>query len=198
MTFPPSPTLPSLLHKISTIFSTHHTIYKYPQRYPLPFPQDTALPHFPPLSLSLSVLPSLDRPQEKLLGQSQWKDYSAGGHPPHHPPYQYNDSFETDGDMKAGWQQQRGSYERHGGGGGGGGGGGHHTHSLPRPPAQHHGGHQSHGGHHPMGYSSFDRRAGGYNGRPPGPHDFAPDHYFMPSQRKYQGEVLRVYVDYNK
>ena len=124
MTFPPSPTFPSPLHKISTIFSTHHTIYKYPQRYPLPFPQDTALPHFPPLSLSLSVLPSLDRPQEKLLGQSQWKDYSAGGHPPHHPPYHYNDSFETDGDMKAGWQQQRGSYERHGGGGGGGGGGG--------------------------------------------------------------------------
>merc|ERR1712117_699742 len=75
--------------------------------------------------------------KEKLLGQSQWKDYSAGGHPPHHPPYHYNDSFETDGDMKAGWQQQRSSYERHGGGGGGGGGG-HHTHSLPRPPAQHH------------------------------------------------------------
>ena len=165
--------------------STKHKVCKQP------FP---TLPGNP--SLCLSVPPSLARPQEKLLGQSQWKDYSAGGHPPHHPPYHYNDSFETDGDMKAGWQQQRGSYERHGGGGAGGGG--HHTHSLPRPPAQHHGGHQSHGGHHPMGYSSFDRRAGGYNGRPPGPHDFAPDHYFMPSQRKYQGEVLRVYVDYNK
>lgn len=25
-----------------------------------------------------------------------------------------------------------------------------------------------------------------------------PDHYFMPSQRKYSGEVVRVYVDYNK
>jgi hypothetical protein len=90
--------------------------------------------------------------------------------------------------MKAGWQQQhpRGSYERHSSG--------HHTHSLPRPP----GGHQG-AGHHPMGYSSFDRRApSGYTSRPPGPTDFAPDHYFMPSQRKYQGEVLRVYVDYNK
>merc|ERR1712203_1056306 len=64
--------------------------------------------------------------KEKLLGQSQWKDYSAGGRPPPHPPYHYNDSFETDGDMKAGWQQQRSSYEREGGEGGeeGGGGGG--------------------------------------------------------------------------
>lgn len=25
-----------------------------------------------------------------------------------------------------------------------------------------------------------------------------PDFYFMPSQRKYSGEVVRVYVDYNK
>ena len=49
-----------------------------------------------------------------------------------------------------------------------------------------------------MGYSSFNPWAGGYYSRPPGPADFAPDHYFMPSQRKYQGEVLRVYVDYNK
>ena len=196
MTFPSHPS--TLLHPTRISFP-HNT--QYIHDVPDPFHKtqslQTALPHFTwKPSLCLSVPPSLARPQEKLLGQSQWKDYSAGGHPPHHPPYHYNDSFETDGDMKAGWQQQRGSYERHGGGGGGGGG--HHTHSLPRPPAQHHGGHQSHGGHHPMGYSSFDRRAGGYNGRPPGPHDFAPDHYFMPSQRKYQGEVLRVYVDYNK
>ena len=51
-------------------------------------------------------------------------------------------------------------------------------------------------------YGSYDRRIG-YNGPPlPGHHpagsDFAPDHYFMPSQRKYSGEFLRVYVDYNK
>lgn len=25
-----------------------------------------------------------------------------------------------------------------------------------------------------------------------------PDFYFMPSQRKYSGEVVRVFVDYNK
>lgn len=28
-------------------------------------------------------------------------------------------------------------------------------------------------------------------------HDMQPDFYFMPSQRKYSGEVVRVYVDYN-
>lgn len=27
--------------------------------------------------------------------------------------------------------------------------------------------------------------------------DMQPDFYFMPSQRKYSGEVVRVYVDYN-
>ena len=52
-------------------------------------------------------------------------------------------------------------------------------------------------------YGSYDRRIGyGGPGTLPGHHpagsDFAPDHYFMPSQRKYSGEFLRVYVDYNK
>jgi hypothetical protein len=50
-------------------------------------------------------------------------------------------------------------------------------------------------------YGSYDRRIG-YGGPPlPGHHPAgldAPDHYFMPSQRKYSGEFLRVYVDYNK
>ena len=63
--------------------------------------------------------------------------------------------------------------------------------SLPR----HH--HSGYGHHHgppppPPGYGSYDRR--GYHGRPS---DFPPDHYFMPSQRKYSGEVVRVFVDYN-
>lgn len=31
-----------------------------------------------------------------------------------------------------------------------------------------------------------------------GPPDMQPDFYFMPSQRKYSGEVVRVFVDYNK
>ena len=41
----------------------------------------------------------------------------------------------------------------------------------------------------PPGYGSYDRR--GYHGRPPT--DFPPDHYFMPSQRKYGGETVRIY-----
>lgn len=43
----------------------------------------------------------------------------------------------------------------------------------------------------PPGYGSYDRR--GFHGRPT---DFPPDHYFMPSQRKYSGETIRVFVDY--
>lgn len=57
------------------------------------------------------------------------------------------------------------------------------TYSLPRsanqPPPPHHNGYYTH--------------------RPPRPHSdqLQPDFYFMPSQRKYSGEVVRVYVDYN-
>jgi len=130
--------------------------------------------------------------KEKLLAQShQWKDYSVGGQQqqqqqqqpqnqqqkqqqPHHTNYAY-DGFETDNSEGGRWQQQSGR--------------GTHTHSLPRHPPQHHGApHQAPGGY-PIGYSSFDRRGGGggFSSRPPGPHDFPPDHYFMPSQRKYSG-----------
>ena len=57
---------------------------------------------------------------------------------------------------------------------------------------------------HPAAYGSYDRRLphGGYGQHPAagvgGRPDYAPDHYFMPSQRKYSGENIRVYVDYNK
>lgn len=59
------------------------------------------------------------------------------------------------------------------------------TYSLPRPPQQpppqppHHNGY--------------------YTQRPSRNHsdNLQPDFYFMPSQRKYSGEVVRVYVDYN-
>ena len=57
---------------------------------------------------------------------------------------------------------------------------------------------------YPMGYSSFDRRSGAGHGgmmasMPSSNPDYPPpDHYFMKSQRKYSGEELRVYVDYNK
>lgn len=36
------------------------------------------------------------------------------------------------------------------------------------------------------------------NGHGSGAGTDTPDFYFMPSQRKYSGEVVRVYVDYNK
>merc|ERR1719373_827287 len=50
--------------------------------------------------------------KEKLLGQSQWKDYSGAAHPPPQNNYAY-DAFESD-DPK-GWQQNnsRHSYDRH-------------------------------------------------------------------------------------
>lgn len=58
------------------------------------------------------------------------------------------------------------------------------------------------------GYYTQDRRSrsaqhqSGGNGHPMSAASAAgidqPDFYFMPSQRKYSGEVVRVYVDYNK
>lgn len=73
------------------------------------------------------------------------------------------------------------------------------TYSLPRTVAQPQ--------NHP-GYYTQDRRSrqngknsngsmGTLNGSRTGGAD-TPDFYFMPSQRKYSGEVVRVYVDYNK
>ena len=63
------------------------------------------------------------------------------------------------------------------------------TYSLPRTV------HQAGGVGPPHnGYYIQDRHRG-----PPRPHsELQPDFYFMPSQRKYSGEVVRVYVDYNK
>ena len=134
--------------------------------------------------------------QEKLLGQSQWKDYSGPmGPPPLQHNYGYDGLESEDGKMGGlgGWQQHRQSYERYSRA---------NTHSLPRgshqPPPP-----SSRAPSYPMGYSSFDRRErGGHVSSRPGPgHDGfpPPDHYFMPSQRKmYSGESIRVYVDYNK
>lgn len=79
------------------------------------------------------------------------------------------------------------------------------TYSLPRTAA----GASSHSqrySHQPYaeGYYTQDRRRN--NSRSNHQMDEAaagaamdkPDFYFMPSQRKYSGEVVRVYVDYNK
>ena len=132
--------------------------------------------------------------QEKLLGQSQWKDYSGPMGP---PPLQHNygyDGLESEEQKMgglAGWQYRQ-SYDRYSRA---------NTHSLPRgshqppPPAR--------APSYPMGYSSFDRREqrGHVSSRPGQGHEGfpPPDHYFMPSQRKmYSGESIRVYVDYNK
>ncbi|XP_046744465.1 uncharacterized protein LOC124410271 isoform X6 [Diprion similis] len=63
------------------------------------------------------------------------------------------------------------------------------TYSLPRAP----------GPRQPPppqpGYYTQDRRNQRYKG-PNGSGPQQPDFYFMPSQRKYSGEVVRVYVDY--
>lgn len=131
------------------------------------------------------------------MSQSQWKDYVT--QPPPYPHYTH-DSYEQEdpkgwgGGGSKGWGSggsvsHRHTYDRHARS---------HTASLPRggPGAHHPPPPQA----YPMGYSSYDRRAagGGFAARPAGPADYPPDHYFMPSQRKYSGEVLRVYVDYNK
>lgn len=72
------------------------------------------------------------------------------------------------------------------------------TYSLPRPAQQppHHNGYYTHrppnrtaAGHGPQHHQQQSAGAGG--------DQLQPDFYFMPSQRKYSGEVVRVYVDYN-
>lgn len=85
------------------------------------------------------------------------------------------------------------------------------TYSLPRTAA----GASSHGQRyshqpHTEGYYTQDRRRNNTsraNSHHQSSMDDAaaattamdkPDFYFMPSQRKYSGEVVRVYVDYNK
>lgn len=86
------------------------------------------------------------------------------------------------------------------------------TYSLPRTVIQHQQQQQqqlqhqnAYGtqGHPGGGYYTTDRRSrshqqpsGGGGGAANGTD--TPDFYFMPSQRKYSGEVVRVYVDYNK
>ncbi|CAG0925136.1 unnamed protein product, partial [Notodromas monacha] len=66
-----------------------------------------------------------------------------------------------------------------------------HTNSLPRP---------SYGApsHHPAGYYTNDRSLRNSYAGPSSSSSQAPDFYFMPSQRKYSGEIVRVYVDYNQ
>ena len=91
------------------------------------------------------------------------------------------------------------------------GGGPRATYSLPRAPTNSR--HSSNNmmmttspGQPTQGYYTQDRRnvtrynKGHHNGHNNGPSSMLQppaDFYFMPSQRKYSGEVVRVYVDYN-
>lgn len=94
-------------------------------------------------------------------------------------------------------------------------GGGRHMHSRPPPPPTHH--HDRAAGTYslPRPTQQPPHHNGYYTHRPPnrsaaghgpqhhqqsagaGGDQLQPDFYFMPSQRKYSGEVVRVYVDYN-
>ena len=78
------------------------------------------------------------------------------------------------------------------------------TYSLPRAPgSRHSSGMASSSGSQPQGYYTQDRRNMQRFKNPNHAHSGSqtllqpqPDFYFMPSQRKYSGEVVRVYVDY--
>lgn len=66
-----------------------------------------------------------------------------------------------------------------------------HTRSLQRP---------ARGSYPPANQpdrSTFSLPRTAYDRHRTTPNDMQPDFYFMPSQRKYSGEVVRVYVDYN-
>ncbi|XP_059615678.1 uncharacterized protein LOC132261124 isoform X2 [Phlebotomus argentipes] len=65
------------------------------------------------------------------------------------------------------------------------------TYSLPRTAIQQQ-------QHLAAGYYTQDRRARQPQYQAQSSGVDTPDFYFMPSQRKYSGEVVRVYVDYNK
>ncbi len=165
--------------------------------------------------------------QEKLLGQSQWKDYSGPMGPPlghqHAPPPHHNygyDAFETEDTKMGGWGHSGGhgahhntssrgrepSYEKYARSGGGGAQEKYSRASSAQHSLQRGSSSQPQASTaYPMGYSSFDRRGGGAGhggmmaSMPSSNPDYPPpDHYFMKSQRKYSGEELRVYVDYNK
>ncbi|CAO1346058.1 unnamed protein product [Diamesa serratosioi] len=65
---------------------------------------------------------------------------------------------------------------------------GYYTQDRRNRSSQHPNGTNNHNNHHSrQGNGSSDRSGAD-----------TPDFYFMPSQRKYSGEVVRVYVDYNK
>ncbi|KAK3924889.1 Protein ABIL4 [Frankliniella fusca] len=174
-------------------------------------PARPALTRPPPLPLP--------RPQEHLIPNSAWRDYSAAN-----TNYAF-EAFESEekpglgqGASSNGSSRSNGRDMVDGGGGGGGGGrrppgypqgGPQDTRSLQRPR----GAGPGPGGYVPDRSTYSLPRTAHAHGPAPVPHNgyytqdrrsqaarelgLQPDFYFMPSQRKYSGEVVRVYVDYN-
>ncbi|KAI5708088.1 hypothetical protein M8J77_016174 [Diaphorina citri] len=109
--------------------------------------------------------------------------YTQSPPPPHQappPPVQHGGHYADTRSL-----QRRGPqppYPGHGPG---------NTYSLPRQASSNHG-----LASHPGGYYTHQRPSKSLMTSSDSP-QLQPDFYFMPSQRKYSGEVVRVYVDYN-
>lgn len=144
-------------------------------------------------TLQMSHSPAKGQYYSNEGGRSSRHDNSAGGD-------NHRGHYQNGGDNGRGYQNgdhvPRSSYADR-------------TYSLPRTVVQQQ---QQLQQKHP-GYYTQDRRnrnthhhSGGGGGGGGGGNAAAaanagidtPDFYFMPSQRKYSGEVVRVYVDYNK
>ncbi|KAB7506882.1 hypothetical protein Anas_02118 [Armadillidium nasatum] len=145
---------------------------------------------------------------ERLISNSRWKDYSRGA-----TNYAY-ETYEADMESvsRTGPSLQRKSEPSHknGGGANGNSANGHlngnlptpkeingydHSRSLQRPRNVH-----SSVISDPRTTYSLPRGSSATSSPPPystAMQDLTPDFYYLPSQRKYSGEVVRVYVDYN-
>ena len=124
---------------------------------------------------------------EKQMHPANWKDYP----PSINGGYSYeNFGEEIDGSatLQGTHKKQRrsnGYNGKHYGDKGPNGYGAGEGMPLPSPPMRP-------PGHHDR--PSRDGRGGGHYAQP---HALQPDFYFMPHQRRYSGEVVRVFVDYN-
>ena len=145
-----------------------------------------------------------------MITNSGWKDYSTGST---NYAYENFDAAEEAHRKQLSHGNQKSGNSRNGYGGPGQGygyygyppgyGGG-DTRSLQRPAPSKTNGHPR-GMERPThslprtGYSSGYSSGGYYTSDRSmrTPSELQPDFYFMPSQRKYSGEVVRVYVDYN-
>lgn len=121
----------------------------------------------------------------------QWKEYSAGGG--NNFPNMYNGYVDEFGYAAGKTNSLHKNYRDHGG----------ERHSSEYHPQYHH--HH----HHPSQHQSLDRRQYEHGRRNHHyddqrlqdkhykAHQMQPDFYFMPHQRKYTSDVVRVFVDYD-